>query len=302
MKGVVVKSTGSWYSVRTENGEFLDCRMRGKFRMQGLKSTNPVAVGDYVSISVEDDGRGVINTIEERKNYIVRKSVNLSKQTHILAANIDQAYLIVTITQPRTSNGFIDRFLVTAEAYRIPAVLIFNKKDLYGEEDTEKLTEWMDLYESAGYRCRLVSAFNEDDIASLRQQIKGKTTLFCGHSGSGKSSLINAIQPGLNVKVGDISQAHFKGTHTTTFAEMFPLEEGGNIIDTPGIKELGLAEMTRYELSHFFPEMREMLNQCRFDNCIHMNEPGCKVKDAVEEGTISSLRYDSYVNMMTTDL
>lgn len=302
MKGVVIKSTGSWYAVRTENGELLDCRIRGKFRIKGIKSTNPVAVGDHVTVEKENDGTAIITDIDERKNYIIRKSVNLSKQTHILAANIDLAILVVTIAQPRTSSGFIDRFLVTAEAYSIPVMIVFNKRDIYDEEQLSIAAEWMDLYSAAGYSCRIVSAFDEKDISQLREKIKGKVTLFSGHSGSGKSSLINAIQPGLGLKIGDISQVHFKGTHTTTFAEMFSLDEGGDIIDTPGIKELGLVEISKHELSHYFPEMRKLMNQCRFDNCIHVNEPGCRVKKAVEEGTIPAMRYESYLNMLSSDL
>jgi ribosome biogenesis GTPase / thiamine phosphate phosphatase len=301
LEGVVIKSTGSWYSVRDESGNITECRMRGKFRIQGIQTTNPVAVGDVVDFKLEEDGRAVINNIQERKNYIIRRSTNLSKQYHILASNIDQLYLIVTIAQPRTSNGFIDRFLVTAESFRIPVVLLFNKKDLYNEKQLEQVHSWIYTYESIGYRSRLVSAHDQNDLKSLREQMKGKVTLFCGHSGSGKSSMINGIQPGLDLKTGDISSAHSKGMHTTTFAEMFDLEEGGYIIDTPGIKELGLAEVGKPELSHFFPEMRKLLNQCRFNNCIHVNEPGCKVKEGVEDGSISEMRYESYLNMLASE-
>lgn len=302
VEGIVTKSTGSWYTVKTGSGSLIESRIRGKFRIQGIKTTNPIAVGDQVTLEIDEkDGSGVITEIHPRKNYIIRRSTNLSKQYHILAANIDQVFLVVTISQPRTSNGFIDRFLVTAESFGIDVLILINKKDLYKEKDLEKAEDWIVIYSVAGYKVKLVSTFDEKDIADLRKRMEGKKTLFCGHSGSGKSSMINALEPSLKLKTGDISSFHQKGMHTTTFAEMFPFGDTGAIIDTPGIKELGLVEIGKAELSHYFPEMRELLNQCRFDNCIHVNEPGCKVKDAVEEGLISQMRYESYLNMIESN-
>jgi ribosome biogenesis GTPase / thiamine phosphate phosphatase len=301
MNGVVIKSTGSWYNVLTKNEGIIDCRIKGKFRIQGIKTTNPIAVGDNVEFELEDDGRGVIHKIEERKNYIIRKSINLSKQSHIIAANVDQAFLIVTLALPRTSAGFIDRFLLTAEAYHIPTNIIFNKADLF-ENDKDllkELNDFMAIYEKIGYKCYKVSATEKKDIQILRDITKDKITLISGHSGVGKSTLVNAMDDSLNLKIGEISDAHFKGKHTTTFAEMHPLKYGGFIIDTPGIKELGLVDMEKEEISNYFPEMRALKNQCKFNNCLHINEPKCAVIAAVERGEIAVSRYNSYLGIMS---
>jgi ribosome biogenesis GTPase / thiamine phosphate phosphatase len=300
MKGVVMKSTGSWYHVLAENGETVDCRIKGKFRIQGIKTTNPIAVGDRVELEYEDDGRGVIHKIEERKNYIIRKSINLSRQSHIIAANIDQAFLIVTLALPRTSAGFIDRFLLTAEAYHIPASIIFNKVDLF-ENDQElmkELNDFISIYEKIGYKCYKVSATEKKEIEKLKEITKDKITLVSGHSGVGKSTLVNAMDSGLDLKTAEISDAHFKGKHTTTFAEMHPLNYGGYIIDTPGIKELGLVDMEKEEIGDYFPEMRALKSQCKFNNCLHLNEPKCAVIQAVENGEIAASRYNSYLGIM----
>lgn len=298
MTGLVMKSTGSWYLVRTENGAVLECRLKGKIRLDDRKTTNPVAVGDIVDLEIDKDGSNQITKIHPRRNYIIRKSINLSKQAHILASNLDQAILVATLVAPRTSLGFIDRFLVTAEAYGIPAKIVFNKKDVLDEDALELQKEIMELYTSIGYECYLVSAFNQDDIHNLKSILKDKTTLIAGHSGVGKSTLINAIEPNLELRTGDISSAHLKGTHTTTFAELFPLSFGGNIIDSPGIKELGLVEMKKEEVGHYFPEIRNIMGECRFNNCLHVNEPKCAVLKAVETGEISQERYQSYLGIL----
>lgn len=301
MKGVVIKSTGSWYTVLAEDRNRYECRIRGSFRLKGIKSTNPVAVGDNVTIEAEGTDSAVITGVDERKNYIIRKATNLSKQTHIIATNIDQAFLVATLVSPRTSTGFIDRFLVTAEAYGIPASIIFNKADLYDDDMNDYLEDLNAIYGVSGYKCYIVSAFKEEDVQTLRTLMKDKVNLVAGHSGVGKSTLINAIEPGLNLKVGTISDAHSKGKHTTTFAEMFDLSNGGFIIDTPGIKELGLVDMDKQELGHYFPEIRERLNGCQFNNCIHMNEPKCAIRAAVEEGLIAESRYENYIKMMNSE-
>jgi ribosome biogenesis GTPase len=300
MKGVVLKSTGSWYSVLSDDGKHYDCRIKGVFRIKGLRTTNPVAVGDRVEFEMEDDGRGVINAIGERRNYIIRKSINLSRQSHIIATNMDQAFLVATLAMPRTSAGFIDRFLLTAEAYRIPVVLIFNKLDIF-EMDEELLADldaFIGIYENIGYPCYKVSATEKKYIEVLRDLTKDKITLIAGHSGVGKSTLVNAMDKNLDLRVGEISEVHSKGKHTTTFAEMHPLAYGGFIIDTPGIKELGLVDMEKHEISHYFPEMRERMNECKFNNCLHLNEPKCAVIAAVEAGDIAPSRYASYVGIM----
>lgn len=298
MRGLVTKSTGSWYQVLGEDNQRYDCRIKGKFRTKGIKSTNPIAVGDWVHFEVEPDlESAVINTLEPRRNYIIRKSVNLSKQTQIIGANLDQAFLVVTLASPPTSLGFIDRFLVTTEAYSIPAVLIFNKLDLFSDEGLAILQDYKGVYERIGYPCYEVSALHGINIALLKDLLKDKTTLISGHSGVGKSTLINAIVPEYAVKTGDISDWSDKGKHTTTFAEMYDLPFGGKLIDTPGIRELGIVDIEKQELSHYFPEMRALMNQCRFDNCRHISEPGCVVLEAVEEGTIESSRYDSYLSI-----
>jgi len=297
---MVVKSTGSWYSVRTSNGEYLDCRIRGKFRIKDLKSTNPIAVGDIVLLSKEADDY-LIYEILERKNYIVRKSVNLSKQVHIIASNIDQAFLIVTLASPSTSVGFIDRFLVTAEAYQIPTILVFNKVDLYDEFDREYHDEIVEMYTTAGYECIETSALEELNIAALTTMMKDKVTLLSGHSGVGKSTLVNVIDSELDIATQQVSDAHQKGMHTTTFAEMYALDFGGFIIDTPGIKGFGLVDVEESELADYFPEMRSIKGSCKFHNCKHVNEPKCAVKNAVENNAIHPVRYDSYLAILEDD-
>lgn len=277
----------------------VDCRIKGLFRIKEIKSTNPIAVGDWVDFEIEEDGRGVIHSIDERKNYIIRKSINLSKQSHIIAANMDQALLIVTLAMPRTSTGFIDRFLLTAEAYHIPVSIIFNKIDLFEEDDVMKdVDDFISVYERIGYKCYKVSAIDNRSCDLLMSLTKDKTTLFSGHSGVGKSTLINRMDANLDLKVGAISEAHSKGKHTTTFAEMHQLSYGGYIIDTPGIKELGLVDMEKEEISAYFPEMRAIRHQCKFNNCLHLNEPKCAVIAAVENGDIAASRYNSYLGIM----
>lgn len=300
-KGIVIKSTGSWYRLLDENQEEFDCRIRGKMRIQGIKSTNPVAVGDEVLFELEKDNTGVIKEILPRKNYIIRKSINLSKRTHILAANIDHVYLLVTLVAPQTHIAFIDRFLVTAEAYQIPVTILFNKVDLYAEEDMEVLESFMDIYRSAGYRCLTMSAKQESSVAFLKKEIDGKKVMFGGHSGVGKSTLVNTLDPNLDIKTAQISMANLSGQHTTTFAEMHKLNSGGFIIDTPGIKAFGLIDFDKKELSRYFPEMRDIRQNCKFNDCQHINEPQCAVKDAVEAGSITAERYFSYVKMQQDD-
>ena len=291
MKGVVIKSTGSWYIVLSEEEKVIECRIKGLFRTKDIKTTNPIAVGDKVEFEMEDDGKGVIHAIGERKNYIIRKSINLSKQSHIIAANMDQAFLIVTLAMPRTSTGFIDRFLLTAEAYHIPASIIFNKIDLFDDAETMvNVDEFISVYEKTGYKCYKVSAKKNIQLDVLRELTKDKTTLISGHSGVGKSTLINAMDANLDLRIGEISDAHNKGKHTTTFAEMHTLSYGGFIIDTPGIKELGLVDMEKEEISDYFPEMRAIRNDCKFNNCLHLNEPKCAVIAAVERGEIAASR------------
>jgi ribosome biogenesis GTPase len=298
MQGLVIKSTGSWYQVHAEDGEIYDCRIKGKFRIKGIQTTNPIAVGDQVNFELEpNSGNGVIDKLHDRKNYIIRKSINLSKQAQIIAANMDQAFLVVTLASPRTSLGFIDRFLATAEAYRIPAVLIFNKLDLFNDAGLEILEDYKAIYENIGYPCYTVSALEGTNIHIIEDLLKDKTTLFSGHSGVGKSSLINALMPDLDIKTGEVSEASDKGQHTTTFAEMHELPFGGYLIDTPGIRELGIFDIRPEELGHYFVEMRALLNQCKFHNCRHVNEPGCAVIKAVEEGEIDLSRYESYLSI-----
>jgi len=302
MRGIVTKSTGSWYQVKDDNGNSYECRIKGKFRTHGIKTTNPIAVGDIVDFELEPgQDSGVITQLEPRRNYIIRRSVNLSKQTQIIGANLDQAILVVTLASPPTSTGFIDRFLVTAEAYSIPAILVFNKLDLFSDEGLEILAEYMDLYENLGYPCYAVSALKGEHIEELRQLLKDKTTLVSGHSGVGKSTLINAIVPGLELKTGIISEWSDKGKHTTTFAEMIDLPFGGQLIDTPGIRELGIVDIEPQELSHYYPEMRKLLNQCKFHNCRHINEPGCAVLAGLETGEIEPSRYESYISIYNNE-
>lgn len=297
-KGLVIKSTGSWYTVRLENGVYLDCRLKGKFRVKDVRTTNPIAVGDRVEI---DEQSAVISGLEERSNYIIRKSVNLSRQAQIIAANLDQALLVVTLSNPPTSTGFIDRFLLTAEAYHILVKIIFNKADIYTEDENAQLDSLKNLYSSIGYECLSISALNSNDVAKVKALLKDKITLLSGHSGVGKSTLLNAIAPQANAKVGETSDFHHKGKHTTTFAEMFELDFGGYIIDTPGIKGFGIVDLDKKELSHYFVEMRELLHECKFNNCTHIDEPNCAIKAAVEEGRIAYSRYKSYLSVFFDD-
>ncbi len=302
MRGVVVKSTGSWYQVKNQEGHLIQCRIKGKFRLDGIKHTNPIAVGDFVEYEVEDNNEqntAVIHQIYDRKNYIIRKSSNLSKQTHIIASNIDQALLVAALVQPQTSLGFIDRFIMTAEAYHIPTIVVFNKSDLYEGGLEDILNETMSIYQNIGYTCFETSVISGKNTDKLKSILKNKTSLVAGHSGVGKSSLLNHISPGLNLKTGDISNFSQKGTHTTTFAEMFDLSFGGHIIDTPGIKEFGIVDFNESEISHYFKEMRPYITQCRFNNCKHLNEPGCAVKEALVNGKIAQERFDSYMNILT---
>lgn len=301
MNGLVIKNTGSWYTVRTDNGENIECKVKGNFRLKDIKSTNPISVGDRVSISVNNEGTALITALQERSNYIIRKSSNLSKQSHIIATNIDQCFIIVTISNPTTSTVFIDRFLASAEAYRIPVNIIFNKIDLYDEDETEYMQALINLYEYIGYPCFQISALNNKGIEVIQEKIKNKTTLFSGHSGVGKSTLINKLIPNLHLKTGAISEYHKKGMHTTTFSEMLELTEGGWLIDTPGIKGFGLIDMKPEEISHYFPDIFKYSTKCRFNNCIHLNEPGCAVLEAIEQHHISESRYKSYLSMLEED-
>ncbi len=298
MKGTVLKSTGSWYHVLLDDGSKLDCRLQGKFRIKGIKNTNPIAVGDHVEVMPDEDEKGIITKLFDRKNYIIRKSVNLSKRTHIIAANIDQAILVVSLTAPKTLPGFIDRFLATAEAYSIPAIVVFNKIDLYDEEELDEL-EYLDtVYHHAGYETLMTSATQKTNTDIFHDLLQNKVSLLSGNSGVGKSTLVNAVEPTLNLRTQEVSESHQQGMHTTTFAEMFPLSFGGFIIDTPGIKGFGLVDMEKEEIGDYFPEMLRLKNQCRFNNCLHVNEPGCAVLQALENHEIAPTRYRSYLNML----
>ena len=299
MQGVVIKSTGSWYIVKTEDGELLNCRIRGKFRMQDIKSTNPIVVGDKVLLSQEEDSF-LIDELFDRKNIIVRKSVNLSKQTHILASNIDQAILVVTMQRPQTSTGFIDRFLVSAQAYGVDVVILFNKTDLYDKATLALLKERRSIYEKIGYRCLSKSTLN-DDLSDIKELMKAKVNVISGHSGVGKSTLLNSIQPNLNITTQEISEQHQQGQHTTTFSEMHDLDFGASIIDTPGVRGFGLIEMDKYELGDYFVEFFKLKSDCKFNNCLHINEPKCAVKLALENGEIAPSRYKNYLNMLEQD-
>jgi ribosome biogenesis GTPase / thiamine phosphate phosphatase len=302
LEGVVIRSTGSWITVRGSGGTITACKVKGQFKIRGLRSTNPVAIGDRVEFILSGDSEtGLITKIRDRENYIIRKATRLSKVTHIIAANLDHAYLIVTLDFPKTSTGFIDRFLVTATGYFISASIVFNKRDLYDEKLEALEKELTGIYTRAGYGCISVSAQRGDNIDVLRAMMQGKTSLFSGHSGSGKSAMINALQPGLRLKTGSISDVHNKGKHTTTFAEMFELDGGGFIIDTPGIKEFGLIDFEKTEIHRCFPEMDRLLPQCRYKNCTHLHEPGCAVKAALETGEVSQMRYNSYLSILNDD-
>ena len=297
--GRVIKSTGSWYDVRNDAGEVVQCRLRGKIRLDGLRTTNPVAVGDWGNFEKErDKDTCVIDKIMPRTNVIVRKSVNLSKESHIIASNVDQAILVATIAQPRTSTGFIDRFTVTAEAYHIPVVIVFNKCDLYNDEQNAAAEELMRVYNGIGYQSFVISAKTGYNCDRLKTIMKDKLSMFSGHSGVGKSALVNRLDPELDIRVGEISEVHEKGKHTTTFAQMYELGFGGYIIDTPGIKEFALFDMEKETLAQRFPEMRALMHDCRFNNCTHLHEPHCAIKTAVEQGVIADWRYENYCNMM----
>ncbi len=312
MKGLVIKNTGSWYTVLTDDGPTVDCKIKGNFRIKGIRSTNPVAVGDRVTILENKDNSsgecyGWITEIEDRRNYIIRKSINLSKQSHILAANVDQALLVITVSKPQTSTTFIDRFLASAEAYRVPVILIFNKADLLTDEERHYQQMMIQLYETVGYECRAISAERGDGVEELRPLLEGKITLLSGNSGVGKSTLINRLAPHANLRVADISDAHQTGMHTTTFSEMIPLQivdsksvncKSSWLIDTPGIKGFGTFDMEREELTSYFKEIFEFSKQCRFSDCTHTHEPGCAVLKAVEDHYIAQSRYQSYLSML----
>lgn len=304
MTGTVYKSTGSWYYVKATNNSFYNCRIKGKFRMQGIKSTNPIAVGDVVDFDLDetvDEVNGIITNIHDRKNYIVRKSVNLSKQTHIIASNIDIGFLIVTINNPATTTSFIDRFLVTAKAYGIEAILIFNKIDTFDEATLDEQLYLQHIYTEIGYQCLRVSATDNKGIDQLMDLMKGKVSMFSGHSGVGKSTLVNAIEPSLNLKTKEISNSHAQGQHTTTFAEMFDLANDIRIIDTPGIRGFGMVDMEKQEISDYFPEFFALKHKCKFNNCLHKDEPKCAIKEALENDEITWSRYNSYLKILEGD-
>ncbi|MBT8206609.1 MAG: ribosome small subunit-dependent GTPase A [Eudoraea sp.] len=302
MQGTVYKSTGSWYTVKTESGDSYNCRIKGKFRIKGIKSTNPVAVGDLVEFDVEEIGDetvGIISEIADRKNYIVRKSVKLSKQIHIIAANIDQVFLLITVKEPKTYTIFIDRFLATAEAYDIPAILLFNKIDRYDEQERDEARYLAAIYREIGYTCLGISAKTGKNLDKVKDLMIGKTSMFAGHSGVGKSTLINYIAPELNLRTSEISEQHLQGQHTTTFAQMYDLDIGARIIDTPGIRGFGMVDMDKDEIGDYFPEFLALKSECKFNNCLHLDEPKCAVKRALENDEISWSRYRSYVQMVT---
>ena len=308
MQGLVLKSTGKIYNIILENGEIIKAAIRGKLRIEGLKTTNPIAAGDRVELTASSDTNSQdskisysIQSILPRKNYIVRKSTNLSKQMQIIAANVDHAYLLVTLKSPVTQIGFIDRFLVSAESFRIPTTLLFNKIDLFGAEEERLFTELSAIYTSLGYTCHRICAENEAQISFLRKELKEKQVMISGNSGVGKTTLVNSLDPTLTLRTGEISKVHEQGKHTTTFAEMHSLASGGYIIDTPGIRAFGVIDLEKEHMAHYFPEMRNLIGACRFHNCLHLNEPNCAVKDAVEKDEISFSRYQSYLDLMYED-
>lgn len=302
MRALVYKSTGSWYVVKDNTGKIYNARLKGVFKIDDITSTNPLAVGDEVEIEMENEGENsvVINTIHERRNYINRKSPKANHQHHIVAANLDQSLMVATLKEPRTSQGFIDRFLVASEMYHVKPIIIFNKADLYKKKEQEKYEAWKAMYEAIGYTIVLTSAKENAGIAEVKELLKNKTTLISGHSGVGKSSLLNALLPELNLRTQDVSGWSGKGMHTTTFAEMYDIPGGGRIIDTPGMREFGVVGISKQELSHYFPEMRDRLNDCQFNNCLHINEPGCAIKEAVANGEITEDRYISYYSILET--
>ena len=308
MQGLVLKSTGKIYNIILENGEIVKATIRGKLRIEGLKTTNPIAAGDRVELTATSDTNSQesqisysIQSILPRTNYIVRKSTNLSRQMQIIAANVDHAYLLVTLKSPVTQIGFIDRFLVSAESFRIPTTLLFNKIDLYGVEEERLFTELSAIYSSIGYTCHRICAENESQISFLREEIKGKQVMISGNSGVGKTTLVNSLDPTLTLRTGEISKVHEQGKHTTTFAEMHSLASGGYIIDTPGIRAFGVIDLEKDHMAHYFPEMRNLIGACRFHNCLHLNEPNCAVKETVEKDEISFSRYQSYLDLMYED-
>ena len=300
MKATVYKSTGSWYVVQNDLGETFNARIKGKFKIDNITSTNPIAVGDVVLTEMENELEGslTITGIDSRRNYITRSSPHNRNQHHIVASNLDQSLLFATLREPKTSLGFIDRFLITGEAYHVPSIIVFNKSDLYRQKETERFAEVKETYESIGYKVQAMSIEKNDGVEEVKALLKDKTTLLSGHSGVGKSSFINIVFPELRLKTQDVSEWSGKGLHTTTFAEMFNLSFGGRVIDTPGIRELGLVDISKQELSHYFPEMRALINECQFNNCMHINEPGCAVKAAVNEGSIHTDRYVSYLSIL----
>lgn len=298
LRGTIIKNTGSWYVVRTDDGQLFDCKVKGNFRIKGIRSTNPVAVGDHVAIIPSEAGTALISEILDRRNYVIRRASNLSKQSHIIAANVDQAMLLVTIAHPTTNTTFIDRFLASTEAYRVPVTLVFNKTDLYSLAEQAQLKTLMDLYTSLGYPCYAISAQTPDTVVPLIDALKDKTTLLSGNSGVGKSTLLNVLIPDAMARTADISESHDTGMHTTTFSQMFTLPQGGEIIDTPGIKGFGTFDMEPEEVGHFFREIFQISADCRFSNCTHVNEPHCAVQQAVREGRIAMSRFESYLSML----